>query len=137
MSAMTPKTQQRFKPRKRSTRWCQLKDCNSPTKHDKPFCRGHVENHDYVRDLLARIEHREAEESRVLRRGWKAVDIEGGVAQDTLQYLRIHGEQTVVRLAQNLNRNSKIQASYVEALFRAGFLKVGQTVRGNQKVKIA
>lgn len=130
MSDMTPITVQRYGPGRKHTSYCHIEDCNRFTLGGKRFCSHHINHQSYVQNLLRRISEREEEEMRVESGGWKAVDIEGSIAQDTLRFLRIHGPKTVRRLAKDLNRNSKIQACYVEALRKAGLVDTRCTQRG-------
>jgi len=112
-----------FQPsrRRRATR-CSAAGCDEATREGKPFCTEHVEEHDYVQDLLATLEAQDAEIQRVARLGARAVDPEGLTACEILNTLRVHGPRTVRRLARELNHEAKVLEAYVKALERRGLV---------------
>ena len=108
---------------------CTLPGCDMRTREAKPYCPEHVEQHEYVQQLLERLEAREKELSRVRRRGARAVELDGIAAREVLSYLRCHGPRTVRRIARDLNLELCLARAFVEGLKRQGALQTRRTRR--------
>jgi hypothetical protein len=128
---MNPRTMPRWARERPVTRYCQQPECGAATRQGKPYCSAHVEAHPYIRDLLGRIEGKEAEEARVRERGAGAVDPQGLTAQEILRFLIVHGERTVPRLARDLNVDLVTLRSYVAVLVAAGRIQTRPNRRGS------
>ena len=118
------------------TRHCEMEGCGAATREGKPFCSEHVERHPYVQQVLAQLERRETEESRVFEQGARAVDPSGITAQEILQFIRVHGPRTVPRLARELNLEVKTVTGYVRALERRKVVSTDTTRRGALIVRL-
>lgn len=127
---MTPRTTPRWARERPVTRHCQQPLCGTATRQGKPFCSAHVNEHPYVKELLARIDGKQAEEARVRVRGGRAVDPEGLTAQEILRFLVVHGERTVPRLARDLNVDLPTVRCYVSVLKRHKQVEVRENKRG-------
>jgi hypothetical protein len=127
---MTPRTMPRWARERPVTRHCQQPLCGTATRQGKPFCSAHVDEHPYVKNLLARIDGKHAEEARVRDRGSRAVDPNGLTSQEILRFLIVHGERTVPRLARDLNVDLGTLRAYVSALARKHRVSLGENKRG-------
>ena len=108
------------------SRRCEFPGCGDSTRLGKGYCTEHVSQQPYVRSLLARLEHRAAEVRSVRRRGARAVDVHGEVAQELIAALDASGRQSLGRLSRELGLSAQVLQSYVHALRDAGFLRIVQ-----------
>jgi hypothetical protein len=123
-------------PRRLAPRHCEREGCHQATREGKAFCSDHVEEHPYVRDLMARLAEREAQDDLVSKRGAKAVDLESSITvQEILQHLDFHGARTEERLCRELNLDTRTLHGYVQALRRRRLVTLGTTKRGSTLVK--
>ena len=133
---MTPRTVNRLEvTRSQGPRHCDYPTCNRATKARKPFCNEHVECNPYVQHVLSVISDREREEKKVERKGWRAVDIKGSIAQEILQFIRVNGERTFARVARDMGRDSSITDCYLMALKKAKLVIVGRSKRGAMTIQ--
>jgi len=138
MRNMTPRTVHRIPHATgKQTRHCRIIGCNRHTKNGKPYCVNHVESNPYVSHVLSVISDRKHEEEIVARRGWTAVNIDGSIAQEILQFLRVNGARSLKRLSRDLRRDSKLQAMYCVALTKAGLINVSKNKRGGLILRVA
>jgi len=73
---------------------CQLPGCSRSTREHKPYCTDHVEHHEYVQGVIARLEAEELELAAVKKRGPRAVDPAGLTAQEIVLQLELYGDRT-------------------------------------------
>jgi len=118
------------------TRYCDALGCRQATREGKPYCSEHVEEHPYVQQLISLLSERDHEESRVRRQGPRAVDVSGLTAREILQFVKVHGQRTVQRLARELNIDFKTLEGYVKALKKSGLISTSQTRRGATVIKL-
>ena len=119
---------------RRRTTHCEAPDCKRATREGKPFCTEHVASSNYVRNLLASMAAREAEEASV--RGAEAADPFGPSAREILITLWVNGERTVARLARELNIEFPVVQEFVQALVKAELITLRPTRRGAGKAKL-
>ena len=129
LNQMTPHTVERYGVQRNRTRYCLMSGCLAYTRNSKDYCSEHVEHQPYVQGVLAIIAEREAEQVKVNIKGWRAVDVNGSIAQEIWQYLSVRGKATIRRVAKDLGIANHIQTHYVEALRRAGMVKVTRNQR--------
>ena len=120
---------------KTESRTCDHPGCVERTRDGKPFCLDHVEDHPYVRGLLAQIAEREAQDDLVSRKGPRAVELDGVTVQEILQHLELHGARTKERLVREVNLPAAVLHGYVRALVKRGLVKLGKTKRGSTVVR--
>ena len=120
-----------------STRSCRVSGCESTTREGKPFCPDHVENHDYVQNILSILREREAEEERVRLTGPGAVNPSGLTSQELVLHLSLHGSRTVERLSREFQLAAPVMHNYVDALKERGLVVLGRTTRGSTVVRLA
>jgi hypothetical protein len=104
--------------------------CGDVTREGKPYCTEHVEQHTYVRRILADLARSEDEEAEVRARGAEAVDTDGLLAEEVVRTLQLNGSRTVERLARDTQLAPPVVASYVEALEGIGMVTCSRTRRG-------
>jgi hypothetical protein len=127
---MTPRTTPRWTRERPITRHCLQVGCGRATRSGKPYCSKHVDEHPYVRNLLAVIEGMHAEAAQVRQRGARAVDTGSLSSKEILLFLRVHGERSVPRLARDLNIGLKTLESYVKALEARSLVQLRENKRG-------
>lgn len=110
---------------------CALSGCGNKTRESKPYCPEHVEHHPYVSELVARLTTRERELQRVARRGARAVDLDGLMAEEIMLQLELYGSRTAERLCRDLQQELPVIQAYFQALARHGYVVLGETSRGN------
>ncbi len=120
----------------RSSTICQLSHCGNVTHGTKPFCSEHIEEHPYVRALVAELRARDAELERVAQRGPKAVDLDGAIIGDIVHYLEENIECTAADLKrERLHYQPKeVVESYLIAMRRARMVKITRTRNGAMRV---
>lgn len=123
-------------PRRISPRHCEHPGCNQATREGKAYCSEHVEEHPYVKELIARLAERDRQDEEVSKRGSKAVALDAITAQEILQHLAFHGPRTEERLCRELNVDVRTLKGYVGALKRARLVTLGTTKRGSTLVKL-
>ncbi len=123
-------------PRRIAPRHCEQAGCDQATREGKAFCSEHVEEHPYVKELIARLAERERQDEEVQRRGSKAATLEAITAQEILQHLAFHGPRTEERLCRELNVDARTLRGYVSALRRHHLVTLGTTKRGSTLVKL-
>ncbi|MGE0708557.1 MAG: hypothetical protein AB7N76_22985 [Planctomycetota bacterium] len=106
------------------------------TREGKPYCPEHVDDHPYVRDLLAALAARQAEEERVRTRGSVEVDLDGITAREVVLHLSLHGARTIERISRELQIDSDVVAGYVDALNERDLIDMSHTNRGSTVVKL-
>lgn len=124
------------RPHLPSTRFCQHSTCEEMTREGKPYCPEHVDDHPYVRDLLAALAARQAEEERVRTRGSVEVDLDGITAREVVLHLSLHGARTIERISRELQIDSDVVAGYVDALNERDLIDMSHTNRGSTVVKL-
>jgi hypothetical protein len=110
--------------------------CGAVTREGKPFCSDHVEEHDYVRDLLAQIEQREREEQLVLEHGAKAVTDRTSLLADVVRELVMNGDRTIPRLRRDTNLPEPVVCALVRHLRYRGVVTTSTTTRGVVVVRL-
>ena len=116
---------------KTENRRCERGGCSERTRDGKPFCPDHVDEHPYVKIVLAQLAERETQDELVAAKGQGAADLDGVTCQEILLNLRLHGGRTMERLVREINLDPKVLDGYVQALSRAGVVKLGKTERGS------
>lgn len=124
------------RPHTPSTRACREEGCEAATREGKPYCPDHVDVHPYVRDLLAALDARQAEEERVRVSGASEVDLDGITAREIVLHLSLHGARTIERISRELQIDSDVVAGYVEALNERDLILQSTTNRGSTVVKL-
>lgn len=124
------------RPHTPSTRQCRHETCEQVTREGKPYCPEHVDAHPYVRNLLAALDARHAEEERVRRGGSMEVDMDGITAREVVLHLSLHGARTVERISRELQIDADIVRGYVEALDERDMIMQSTTNRGSTVVKL-
>lgn len=126
--------------RRIKSRACRYLGCERATYEGKPFCLLHVEEHPYVRNLLAELGAREAEMERVKRRGPKAVNLHGTVMADVVQFIQARGgECGAVDLKRNeplFGQPMLVVQRYLLAMKRARMVKVVRTRGGAMRAEL-
>jgi hypothetical protein len=122
--------EKQFPGKRRDTRHCELNGCKKATTGRKPFCTDHLGQMPYVQGLQEEILRREDEWDRVLRRGAREVDPTGTTAHELIQYLKVHSERTIRRMAKDLSMDLELLTPYVNALRRLGWVRVTKNKRG-------
>lgn len=123
-------------PRRISPRHCEQPGCNQATREGKAFCSEHVEEHPYVKELIARLAERDRQDEEVNKKGSKAATLDAITAQEILQHLAFHGPRTEERLCRELNVDTRTLKGYVAALKRHRLVTLGTTKRGSTLVKL-
>jgi len=120
-----------------TTRTCERRGCFKTTREGKPYCPDHVQDHEYVKNILSILAEREAEEGRVRAKGPVAVDTTGLTATELLLHLTLHGSRTVERLSREFQLENTVMRNYVDALQTQGTVVLGRTTRGSTVVRLA
>ncbi len=136
MNNMTPKSINRIQPKRKRPRYCEVSGCDNSTREGKPYCTDHVMRHPYVKMVAKVIEGREREILNVAKRGHRAVDVYGSIAQEIVSYLKVHGTKTIKRIARDHGMKPETTRSYCDALRRAGIVILGCNKRGNQTAMV-
>lgn len=133
---MLLKTLQRGKSRPNQTLRCNAKGCDEGTREGKPYCPDHVDQNDYVRDLLAKLDAKEKEAVAVRKKGQRVIDNDSITLQEIVQDLNIHGPRTIARLCRDTQLDHDVLIGYIDRLEKEGRVKKFRTGRGNDSVKL-
>lgn len=120
----------------KSGRPCEKQGCNQTTREGKPFCSDHVDEHPYVRDLLADLAAREEDEERILSKRTKGVDINGPTVTTVLAYLEQNGTRTIERMVRDTQIDERAMEHIVTVLKKHKRITTGRTNRGSTTVKL-
>jgi len=135
--SMTPHTVPRFDIKRHQTKYCTIEGCGKFTRAGKTFCSNHIEHQPYVQRVLGRIAEREDEMALVIRKGTRGVDVQGVVAKEILDYIRVHGERTTSKMAKEMSIEKDIVMAYITVFKRRRLVRLGKTSRGIIVVKVA
>lgn len=103
---------------------CRVARCGRKTAEGKPFCIEHLDKLPYVRTLRRELAARAAEERvAATPNGSWAVSVHGARAKEIVQELA-RGARTTERLALTTELTPAALAGYLEALERAGLVRV-------------
>lgn len=130
---MVVKTLDRREPvsRIRHTRTCKHRFCDETTREGKPYCSDHVEDHEYVRDILDVIEKQQAEHKAVMRRGCRAIKEDSLTLHEIIQLLQQRGKRTLERISRDMNLDGDLVKKYADYLIKKGRVTEGRTTRGS------
>lgn len=93
-----------------------------------------MDEHPYVKEILAKLAGDEDEIERIRARGKKAVDLDGSLVAAIIQKLEQMGSLTVERLAREVWQDQKIIDSAINVLVNRTIVKLGRTNRGSTVV---
>ena len=123
-------------PNRGPSKHCEQAECKLSTREGKPFCPDHVAEHVYVRNIQDQLLVRTNEWKAVEKKGGEAVDVAGTTAKEILLILTMQGSRTIKRISREVNLDSSLVESYIDALKKAGLVQVGRTTRGNRTVAL-
>lgn len=98
------------------TLYCEKADCERVTREGKPFCTDHVDEHPYVKKVLAAIayvEHLQAKAAAGMR-----VSPTDVLANEIVHHLELRGPLTEERIATELMRPIEAIQKYAKTLLR-------------------
>ena len=121
-------------PTQSHTRKCSL--CEETTREGKEYCTRHVENHAYIKDLMARMREREQQDHEVMMSGSSAVKMDGITVKEILLHLRQTGTKTVEGLAKALQLEKFVVQKYVFALRDSKHVEIISTARECMAVRL-
>ena len=102
------------------TRYCSKlikgKECGLRTREGKLFCSEHVEEHDYVRNLMQRIENKEKEIEKVRKKGKSAITPDSENLKEIKSHLEINGSRTIRKLQRELQMTESTIEGFVDYL---------------------
>lgn len=110
--------------------------CGSATREGKRYCTEHVAAHPYARDLVRRLDQREADEEAIERHGRKAVRPDCELLVDLRSELAFNGTRTVERLSRDLRLSDRVVNVLVTYLVRQRVAVLGLTKRGSTTVRL-
>lgn len=113
---------------------CNIQGCRKITSGGKPYCDNHVDLNPYVQGLHQDLLQRKAEDTRVLKEGSVAVNIQGITIKEILRILRQNGTRTEERLEKDLQLPKSMIHGYVCALQNRGIVKITMSLRGGMLV---
>lgn len=122
--------------RKSLSRPCAHPGCRQKTREGKPYCPEHIENLTQVKEILAQLEGKRAEEEVANLGGWKSINRDGITTHEILQMLDLHGPRTMERLARDLKLTEVQISSYIKALKSWNLVTTRRTARGSTIVSI-
>lgn len=115
------------------TRHC--KTCGKATQEGKRYCTDHVKQHEYVVDLIRKLELSDLEELEVRQQGYQAIRPDSIIAKDMIAILKSQGPRSIERLSRELRRDSELVERYVEYLYQQGLVELKETNRGKVAVR--
>ena len=118
------------------TKYCAHSGCEERTREGKEFCSDHIENLDYVKKLMARIEEKEQEVKKVRKRGKRAVSAESENLKEIRQQLKFHGPRTKKRLQRELQLTSSGMEGFLDYMEEEDQIARGRTTRGDETIKL-
>lgn len=114
----------------------QCKYCKKET-HGKDECVDHLHKRPYVANLLAELAQHQKDETAIIKKGSKAVNINGMHVSEILNELRLHGSMTEERLCRLTNFPAAVVSACLQKLLQENMLKVGKTKRGSTVAKVS
>jgi len=97
----------------------------------KHYCSDHVEQTDYASKIVAGRIQRQLEQDKILEQGVDAVDANGLLARDLLQFIQGGGLHPLDRIHRLMNLDFEVAKALATSLSRAGLVKrIGITGRG-------
>jgi predicted transcriptional regulator len=117
-------------------RYCEHKGCVSHTRESKPFCTDHNDLNPHARRVIEELQRREVDDERA-QKGRRGINVDGVTAVEILQNVAEHGPRTKERLCRELNLDVPVLDGYVEALRRAGKIRLTLSRRGSEVVTLA
>ncbi len=119
-----------------NTKYCAHEGCSERTREGKDFCSEHIENLDYVKNLMARIEAKEQEVQKVRKRGKKGVVAKSENLKEIKQQLKFHGPRTKKRLQRELQLTSSGMEGFLDYMEEEKQITRGRTTRGDETIKL-
>lgn len=103
---------------------CAVRGCPGDAHQGKPYCLRHLPQMPYALRVVLELEEREREVELVRARGPAAVNVQGSRARELLDLLETHGLRSPGELANIVDAETAIAASYLVALEAAGLVVV-------------
>lgn len=116
---------------------CGVENCGGVTKNEKPYCREHMDLLQRADSIMNEVEARRAEVAAVLgagSEGWKHVKVDGSIAREIIEVVKVFGAQTVPKLGKLVQLKRDILVPYVTALVRSGHLRVNKMHCGGRSL---
>ena len=116
---------------------CGVENCGAITTKGKPYCVDHMELVQRADAIMGEVDARRREIEDVLGggpEGWKKVNIDGSVAREIVEVVRMFGAQTMPKLTKIVQLKRDIVAPYVRALVACGRLRVGLMHAGGRSL---
>jgi predicted ArsR family transcriptional regulator len=118
------------------TRYCAKKGCEDRTREGKDYCPEHIESLPYVKQLMDRIEKKEAEVANVRKKGKKAVDPKSENLKEVRTHLEFNGSRTKKRLARELQLTSSGMEGFLDYLDEEEEITRSRTSRGDETIHL-
>jgi hypothetical protein len=127
---------QKNRPSFNKTKYCSKERCEERTREGKEYCPEHVDNLPYVKQLLDRIQKKEAEVANVRKKGKKAVDPASENLKEVRTHLEFNGPRTTKRLARELQLTSSGMEGFLDYLDEEEEIARSRTSRGDETIHL-
>lgn len=110
--------------------------CKETTSERKPFCIDHIQESDYVSNLLKKIKLRDQEIQSVKKYGKSAITSNSILSKDIIAHILDTGAQSVGRIAHAFHLSEEIINSYCGWLVEHGYIEIIPNVRSWRPPKV-
>ena len=116
---------------------CGVENCGALTTKGKPYCVDHMDLVQRADAIMGEVEARRNEIEFVLAggpEGWKRVNVDGSIAREIGEVVRMFGPQTMPRLTKMVSLRRDVVSPYVRALVNCGRLKINLMHAGGRSL---
>ena len=137
-----PRVVDRFEPSEQRgrARKCEIPGCNQTTKEGKLYCSDHVDMTPYARQILARLEKMEADDTLAARKRLSKEQKESLSLSESLDeimlVLKSKGPMTLQRLAREVNKKQAVVKNYINMLKSRQLVRTTKNKRGSEVVQL-
>jgi len=110
--------------------------CGGGTREGKPYCPEHVDEHDYVKDILQILADQEEEHKNISKRGIRAIKDGSLTVTEIGKLLANRGVTTVNRVSREMNLDLETTKVYARYLVKKDLVISGKTNRGNETLAL-
>lgn len=115
---------------------CKASDCGASTREGKPYCPDHVDQNDYVKSLIAKLDAKDQEARKVVKKGQEVISNDSLTLREVVQELKFHGPRTIARLCRDTQLEKDVLVGYIDRLVREGRAEKFNTQRGCDSVRL-
>ena len=116
----------------RRTLGCESNGCENTTRENKPHCPEHLEEIEYVHNILHVLRQQGVEHERVISQGTRAIKKDSLTVREIILVLSLNGEKTLNYLGRCLQLSEDVLKVYAQYMVTKRIARSHTTHRGSK-----